>query len=204
MQFRDLFHKLQWDASSLEYAIISWIGFLGFIVVFFSLLYFFLYFLRVPETNDTNETVQPILMRGMAVWLWIPSIAIYGCSWALWDCFLTLTPDKFYCVEDSKSIDIIYCLLPVFLASWRAVVTTASKCLPVTSFDASHGKSEAKESQDHEEIDLARRDLEEFQPLRDIKSLEGQGERQKSRHDEILEDSGTRLKHDILGANERS
>lgn len=57
--------------------------------------------------------------------------------------------------------------------------------------------TEAKESQDHEEIDLARWDLEEFQPLRDIESLEGQGDRQKSRHDEILEGSGMRLKHDI-------
>lgn len=204
MQFRDLFDELQWAASSLEYAIIFWISLLGVIAVIFGLSYLLLYFLRVPEPDDTNETVQPILMRGMAVLLWVPSIAIYYCSWALWHCFLTLTPDNFYCVEDSKSIDIIYCLLPVFLASWRAVVMTAPKCLPVKSFDASHGKSEAKESQDHEEINPARRDVEEFQPLRDIESLEGQGKRQKSRHDEILEDSGTGLKHDILGANERS
>lgn len=74
---------------------------------------------------------------------------------------------------------------------------TVSKPSSVKKFDASHGRSGAKESQDDEEIDLvARRDLEEFQPLRDFESLGVQGERQQSRHDETLEDSGTRLKRE--------
>lgn len=144
LQFKNLFDEMPNNVSSLVHAISAWMSLLGTTVVLAGIICLALYLDPVPKTNVQNEREQPISMGSIALYLWLPSIAIYGCSWALWHWFLILTPDDLYCVEDSRSIDIIYCLLPFVLASWRAVVMTASKRLPVKSFDASQGKSEAK------------------------------------------------------------
>lgn len=82
-QSRDLFDEMQSYASSLKYTILFWIGLLGAFFVFGVLIYILLYFFSVHETNDTNENMQLTSMCVMAIWLWLPSIAIYGLSWAL-------------------------------------------------------------------------------------------------------------------------
>ena len=182
--FKDLFDEMESDASSLYSAITVWAGILGAMIVIIVLIFLLLYYLSKDQTDDTDQTdneMPKIIWVIMAVVLWFPSSVIYYFSWLLWHDFLILTPDDAYCVEDSRSIALIYCLLlPVALASWRAIATIASKRLPVKRSNAKDGKSKGKKSQDREEIELARRNSKKVQPLQDIESLEVQSGLQQS------------------------
>ena len=91
----------------------------------------------------------------MIMYLWLPSIFVYLLTWHLWYEFLILTPDDLYCVEDSKSVDIIYYLMPVFLALWRAVATTVPKRHPIKDSEAFLGRSDVRRNQDCQQIELA-------------------------------------------------
>jgi len=44
---------------------------------------------------------------------------IFMFSWQIWTSFLHRATDEMYCIESSTPIDVIYCLLPVFLGLWR-------------------------------------------------------------------------------------
>ena len=72
---------------------------------------------------------------------------------------LILPPDNLYCVEDSKLAHIIYCLMPVVLALWRAIAKTAPKRLPIKGLEAFLANTDFSKKQDHQEIELAQRDV---------------------------------------------
>ena len=63
----------------------------------------------------------------MAFFSWIPCIGIYAYSWHVWHSFLQLTSDDLYCIEEAKWIDLIYCLLPLFLGLWRITAALLSR-----------------------------------------------------------------------------
>jgi len=44
---------------------------------------------------------------------------IFMYSWEIWAGFLNSATDEMYCLQSSTTIDVIYCLLPVFLGVWR-------------------------------------------------------------------------------------
>jgi hypothetical protein len=44
---------------------------------------------------------------------------IFMYSWDIWASFLKHATDEMYCIESSTPIDVIYCLLPLFLGLWR-------------------------------------------------------------------------------------
>ncbi|KAE9365097.1 hypothetical protein N431DRAFT_430625, partial [Stipitochalara longipes BDJ] len=44
---------------------------------------------------------------------------IFMYSWEIWASFLHRATDEMYCIESSTPLDVIYCLLPVFLGVWR-------------------------------------------------------------------------------------
>ena len=203
-QFKNLFDEMEYDAWSLYRAITVWAGILGALIVFIFLISLLLYHLSKDKTDDTDDTdnkdgKMPLMIwLFMAMVLWFPSSVIYYFSWLLWHDFLILTPDDAYCVEDSKSIDLIYCFLPVALALWRAIATIASKRLPVKTSNAKDGKIKVKKSQRREEIELALRNSKKLQPLQDIESSEVQNELQHFIHDDRSEDGETQLQNETL------
>ncbi|PMD13468.1 hypothetical protein NA56DRAFT_423022 [Hyaloscypha hepaticicola] len=44
---------------------------------------------------------------------------VFMYSWEIWSNFLHHASDDMYCIESSTPLDVIYCLLPVFLGLWR-------------------------------------------------------------------------------------
>jgi hypothetical protein len=55
------------------------------------------------------------------------SMVTFMTSWGLWSSFLHKIPEDFYCVESSMTLNVVYCLLPVFLGIWRTACAAASK-----------------------------------------------------------------------------
>jgi len=76
-----------------------------------------------------DESVRKAAIRGLST-LWPGTITIYAFSWAIWHCFLVLTPEQLYCVQDTAWVDVIYCLLPLALALWRATVAALNRRIP--------------------------------------------------------------------------
>ena len=53
------------------------------------------------------------------LFLWVFLIIGYAVSWCLWTNFLKSVPSDLYCIDASSYIDVVYCLLPVLLGTWR-------------------------------------------------------------------------------------
>jgi prolipoprotein diacylglyceryltransferase len=49
----------------------------------------------------------------------ISLFCIFMYSWEIWASFLRRATEEMYCIEAAMEIDVIYCLLPVFLGLWR-------------------------------------------------------------------------------------
>ena len=194
-KYKDSFDEMTDLASSLRYGIIFWAGVLGVVIVLSFLL---LYFLPVIDEDDGEEYTQKEILFPFALLLWLPSIFIYLLSWFLWYHFLILTPDDLYCVQDSKSVDIVYCLMPVVLNLWRAVATTAPKRLPIKGSVASLARSTIRKKQDDQEIELAERNVQKRQSSQDIEGLKAQNELREFRNDERTEESEMGLENDNL------
>jgi hypothetical protein len=48
-------------------------------------------------------------------------------SWMIWKDFLHHASDDMYCIESSTPLDVIYCLLPLFLGLWRLAWSVGGK-----------------------------------------------------------------------------
>jgi hypothetical protein len=60
----------------------------------------------------------------------LTTFVIYMYSWEIWASFLHNASDDMYCIEASTPIDVIYCLLPVFLGLWRLAWSTSARYHP--------------------------------------------------------------------------
>lgn len=63
-------------------------------------------------------------------------------------------------------------------------------------------KSDIRKKQDHQEIELAQRDVQRRRSLQDIESLKVQSALRHLRNDEMTEGSGTRLENGKLEVNQ--
>jgi hypothetical protein len=61
------------------------------------------------------------------VFTWLMTIFSWVGSILVWKDLLDSTPVELYCIEESTSIDLIYCLLPVALGLWRAACVTSTR-----------------------------------------------------------------------------
>ena len=156
----NLFDEMQGYASSLRYTIYVQICITLFIAILTILLFTCLYYSdhgsREPEQDHEENDLKSLLCL---VILWLFSIPIYAFSYLLWRDFLAVTPDDYYCVEDSVYIDVIYYLLPIFLNLWRAISTVASKSRPKQKSAVSIGMSESANSQEPKDIEQAQGEL---------------------------------------------
>jgi len=52
---------------------------------------------------------------------------VFMYSWMIWSDFLHQASDDMYCIESSTPLDVIYCLLPLFLGLWRLAWSVGGK-----------------------------------------------------------------------------
>ena len=152
----NLFDEMQEYASLLRYIIYVQICLVVlialYIIIAFSCCYYLDHDSREPEQDHKEDDLKSLLSLFV---LWLFSIAIYTLSYVLWHAFLTVTPDDYYCVEESVYIDVIYYLLPIFLGLWRTISTVASKSRPKQKSAVSIDMLECANSQEPKDIKQA-------------------------------------------------
>lgn len=176
--YTNVFDEMQENASALQFMIYFQMSLTGIFAILVILVASLCYYVnrgshepeRDHEENDSED------FSSLSLFLpWLISLAIYISSYVLWRDFLTITPDKYYCVEDSVYIDVIYYLLPVVLALWRAVAAIGSKSRSKQKPAVSNRMCEDPSSQDQKYIEQAQCDW-ECLSLMDNKSSEAQSE----------------------------
>ena len=149
--FTNFFDEMQSYASELQYMIHVQLFMIGFAIIFITVVVVRYFDLgsraskQYTRRNDPKYLLTPVIVQGLLdYWVWFYS---YG----LWRDFLIVTPEGFYCVEDSITIDVIYYLLPVILGFWRAFSAVAPKSRPKQKPAVSIGISEGADRQNQKE-----------------------------------------------------
>ena len=171
--FTNCFDEMQFYASELQYMIYVQLFIIGFAIISITVVVVRHFHLgsRAPKQytmrNDSKYLFIPVCVQGLQdFWVWF-------CSYSLWKDFLVVTPEDFYCVEDSITIDVIYYLLPVILGFWRAFSAVASKSRPKQKPAVTIGTSEGADRQNQKDIQQAQCGRER-QSLMDNRCLETQ------------------------------